>query len=320
MYRLVESQDWNIDPEWIERSYVSLFDKNLIELGKSITSARSIARITDKGSKRAAEFFELMQGDLPDAPQPASNYSNTLISFRQFRELLLIGLCDRATDGVNEAGQAIEDVANYAYTPKLVADEEGLLYAPNWLARSISIFYHDDIINHVGLDTNGNDQLLLNSSALVLAERIVEQYYGDQETTELESRELKKDIFSNQMTRGENGIPASDRVVALDHNSDDYRNAVAALEKVIQELRNDHRLDNELGKEKSALLKALDGGRELLDDTRLDVRVAIMCIVEPLQLIAGKFAEKYGEAVVAGSVVALATEAIKLVSKLIGIG
>ena len=52
--------------------------------------------------------------------------------------------------------------------------------------------------------------------------------------------------------------------MSLNHNSRDYEITVEALENVIREFRKDHRLDNELGREKSALLMALEGGREYL--------------------------------------------------------
>ena len=50
------------------------------------------------------------------------------------------------------------------------------------------------------------------------------------------------DIFEN--------VSASDRVVRLDHNSGEYENATEALETVIREFRDDHHLDNVLGREK----------------------------------------------------------------------
>jgi hypothetical protein len=59
-------------------------------------------------------------------------------------------------------------------------------------------------------------------------------------------------------------IPESDRVVSLNHNSRDYGITVEALENVIREFREVHRLDNELGREQTALLMALEGGGEYL--------------------------------------------------------
>lgn len=107
-------------------------------------------------------------------------------------------------------------------------------------------------------------------------------------------------------------IPASDRIVTLDHNQPDYKEVVAALDKVLDEFRKDHRLDNELGHEKGALLKALEGGRELLNDSVVDIRIGTALILEPLR----RLVAKYDQAVVG----ALATVALDLMMKLFGLG
>ena len=107
-------------------------------------------------------------------------------------------------------------------------------------------------------------------------------------------------------------IPASDRVVSLDHNSPDYKNAVSSIEKVIQEFREDHHLDNEFGHEKGALLKTLEAGRELLNDSMVNVRVSIALIVEPLKRIIQKYDQVF--------VGALAATALSLILKLLGLG
>ena len=104
-------------------------------------------------------------------------------------------------------------------------------------------------------------------------------------------------------------IPASDRNVSIDHNSQEYLDTVAALDEVIQEFDNDHNLDNELGHEKSALLKALVAGRTLLEDTVINVVIGTALLMEPLKRIAAK----YDQALVG----ALAATALGLVVKLL---
>ena len=61
--------------------------------------------------------------------------------------------------------------------------------------------------------------------------------------------------------------------MSLNHNSRDYEITVEALENVIREFREDHRLDNELGREKTALLMALEGGREYLMTQKLTLKL-----------------------------------------------
>jgi hypothetical protein len=107
-------------------------------------------------------------------------------------------------------------------------------------------------------------------------------------------------------------VPASDRTVTLNHNQSDYRESVAALDGVIEEFRKDQCLDNELGHEKGALLLALEGGRKLLNDTEVNVRIGVALILEPLK----RLVEKYEQALVG----ALASAAISLFLKLFEIG
>ena len=122
-------------------------------------------------------------------------------------------------------------------------------------------------------------------------------------------------------------VPASDRTVTLDHNSDPYKEATEALDKAIEEFREDHRLDNDLGHEKGALLKALEGGRELLNDTEVNVRMATALLLEPLMRIADKFGSFVDEnkaaivnGAVSGATATAAVAAIELIKALLGLG
>lgn len=109
-----------------------------------------------------------------------------------------------------------------------------------------------------------------------------------------------------------NEVPASDRTVTLNHNQPDYQDAVGALDKVVEAFRDDHRLDNELGREKGALLKALEAGRELLNDTEVNVRIGTALLIEPLQRLVVKYEKEL--------IAALASAAIPLILKMFGVG
>lgn len=106
-------------------------------------------------------------------------------------------------------------------------------------------------------------------------------------------------------------LPASDRLVSLDHNSKSYSQAVEAFDLAIAEFRKDHRLDNQFGTEKSALMKALEGGRELLSDTKINLNVGILLLIEPLKLLAQRYEKE-----IVGS---LAVSAITAIMKLLGL-
>lgn len=107
-------------------------------------------------------------------------------------------------------------------------------------------------------------------------------------------------------------VPASDRTVRLNHNRSEYQDAVAALDKVLEEFRNDHRLDNEDKEGKDAITKILEGGRRFLDREEITVEQADSWLLKPLKWILGKFTE--------GTLQAAAAKALELVCKLVGLG
>jgi len=141
--------------------------------------------------------------------------------------------------------------------------------------------------------------------------------YNEPQESEKEGKD--QTILDSGRTKLDNGkttldqkVPAADRTVSLDHNSHEYKEAVTALDRVVQEFRDDHHLDNDLGHEKGALLKTLEGAQELLKDTTVNARVAYSLTVEPLKRII----EKYDQVLVG----AFAATALAVLSKLLGFG
>ncbi len=84
-------------------------------------------------------------------------------------------------------------------------------------------------------------------------------------------------------------IPASNRIVQLNHNSQDYQNAVEAVDAVINAVAGDNEYGNEFPEEKETVVSALKAGRKLLDAK--EVRpIALGHILFPvLQYIADNF-------------------------------
>ena len=111
-------------------------------------------------------------------------------------------------------------------------------------------------------------------------------------------------------------IPAADRTVSLDHNSSDYEASVAALNEAIREFREDQKFGNQFRAEKHALIKTLEAGRELLENTQVQINVAIAMTIEPLKIVA----KKYESELIASSVTVALTTAITLLLRLFGIG
>lgn len=107
-------------------------------------------------------------------------------------------------------------------------------------------------------------------------------------------------------------VPTASGSVSLEHNSAPYQETVESVDKVIEELKKDQPLDNELGQERHALIQAVEAGRRLLDDTRMNIEIGVKLLLEPLLLVAKKYTQ-----VLLG---ALAGKAVDLVTKLLGLG
>jgi len=95
-------------------------------------------------------------------------------------------------------------------------------------------------------------------------------------------------------------VPAADRTVPLDHNSDSYKDAIAALDDALSAFKEDYRLDNEWGSEKAALLQTVEKGRELLNETSTHVATIYATVVTPLRVLR----DRYEHAIVAGIITA----------------
>jgi hypothetical protein len=119
-------------------------------------------------------------------------------------------------------------------------------------------------------------------------------------------------------------IPASNRTVTIDHNGDPYKEAISALEAVLQEFRKDHKSSiNHFDIEDRVLFKVLEAGRTLLDETEVYLETAENYLIRPLRRII----ERYDQAIVGILVVEHGSEmltaaktALDAVLKLLGLG
>lgn len=169
--------------------------------------------------------------------------------------------------------------------------------------KAFSDLMQDELLTYT-LDTWDNPLYFLTEKGLELVESWTDQVYDDF----AEGISFPKPDNTEEQVP----IPASDRTVPLNHNQPDYQDAVAALDKVIEEFRNDHRLDNEDKERKDAISKFLEGGRRLLDGKEISVEEGEIWLVKPLKWIVGKFTE--------GTLQAAAAKALEFICKLIGVG
>lgn len=135
--------------------------------------------------------------------------------------------------------------------------------------------------------------------------------HPDNIASELQKAEILRDGISlGEPVSSHRMVPGSDRVVRLDHNSDPYREAIAALDQALAEFRADRLLENEWGPEKGILLRTIEAGRELLEEGEARAATIFSTIIAPLQIVR----DRYDHAIVAGLVTAGADQLIASIS------
>lgn len=104
--------------------------------------------------------------------------------------------------------------------------------------------------------------------------------------------------------------PASDRIVTLEHNSEQHREIVGAVDAVIEAVKGDNEYGNSYPEEKDVTMAALAAGRKLLDSAKIRVVAIKASLLPVLKFLAETFAKE--------TVKGLATKAIAVLLKLIG--
>ena len=101
--------------------------------------------------------------------------------------------------------------------------------------------------------------------------------------------EIKKLVGSHLSipVSGDDALPASDRFVKLDHNSEPYREAVAAIDNVIEEVRGDNEYGSRDPDDKSQRIAELKAGKKLLEAPRAAYRALSNLLLETLNYLSG---------------------------------
>ena len=106
-------------------------------------------------------------------------------------------------------------------------------------------------------------------------------------------------------------VPASNRIVTLDHNSAEYKEAVDAIDRLILAVDGDNEYGAEAPEEKHAIVSVLRSGRNLLSAAQVRVSAVRAILLSAIQYVADNFTK--------GAVAALGATAIAAVLKLIGV-
>lgn len=84
-------------------------------------------------------------------------------------------------------------------------------------------------------------------------------------------------------------IPASDRVVPLNHNAPEYVEAVKTLDDVIKEFREDHSFGNSRPQDKERVLRELEAGKDLMKEETARPRAIGELVLPALKWILDAF-------------------------------
>jgi hypothetical protein len=84
-------------------------------------------------------------------------------------------------------------------------------------------------------------------------------------------------------------VPASDRIVTIDHNTPDFRELIDALEKVQQSLRAINDYDDP--EEKEQVSAEIDAGRKLLEAPQTRIQALMATVGSALLWVAKRFAD-----------------------------
>lgn len=94
---------------------------------------------------------------------------------------------------------------------------------------------------------------------------------------------------ANDTTKVLASIPASDRVVGLDHNRADYRTIQKSLADVVDTINTSNEVSAALGDDKDRITSELKAGQELVRADKVRVSALLYVLIKPLKYIADKF-------------------------------
>jgi hypothetical protein len=183
--------------------------------------------------------------------------------FREFKQRLLVEMYHR------QKGVGFHSFME----PKDVADAAGLIYEPGQIRLCLTEFKESGYVNAaftMGGGPDGGLRSYLTARGIELAE------------------EWEEELPDTPLTASSSTAPASDRVVAIDHNSAKYKKAVQTIDEVISEVDN-NRSNDFVDKEQR--LSELRAGRVLLNAYQVSVQTVKGLFFPTLRYLALKFAD-----------------------------
>ena len=87
-------------------------------------------------------------------------------------------------------------------------------------------------------------------------------------------------------------VPASDRVVALNHNSEPYKSAIESLDKTIEAIRTANDIGTATADEREAIVAEMSAIKRLLEATKVRAAQALSLAAPTFQFIAKTFTQE----------------------------
>ncbi len=207
---------------------------------------------------------------------PRPSFRGVKIAKEQFFDLMVVAVTQGDADGTGKAPWDLE----------LVADREGFVYEPEWIEEFANTMENSgaDVIRRDIKSTDYPSSKICaypNDSAYQAAPLLRQRYYGI----------LTFEGYPNQVLGRGLSIPASNRTVTLDHNSQTYKEAVASLDTAIETVRGDNEYAVEEPEDHRQRLAELEAGKRLLDAPKIDVSAARETLVRCLKYLAEKFVD-----------------------------
>lgn len=244
-----------------------------------------LLRQTAADSELGGAYFEVTATLIRLAEQTRHSESPDKgpVRFTKFRDDLIVALYHKS----NEQGLDL-------YHLKELADEEHIPFREGWIFEFCNFLdEHGYALVRKVMGGDEHQAAQLNASGFEYVEELIAE--SEQHTP--------PDTF--------NFVPGSDRYVEIDHNSQEYKEAVDALDGVIENVRNDNEYGSEAPEEREQIITALQAGRNFLNATKVRISAAIAIILPPLQYLADNFGK--------GAIAAAAAIAVGAVAKLLGI-
>lgn len=201
-------------------------------------------------------------------PISASNPSEP--SYSAFWKTLLVALSDHE----RTHGPGIYELDQIAKSAKLN-------FQRGWLRKAAYHFKDQGWINEaftMGLGEDGGLGAELTGIGL--------------ETAETLASSLSSYSAPSKSPASKSTIPASDRIVSLDHNSNSYKEAVSSVNEVIDGLNKANDLGDLTVEEKEAITSSLTTSKLLLAQLKIRVSIVSELVVPPFKWVMKKFADQ----------------------------